>query len=208
MPDQDPIPASGTTSKDRKPEPRIWNEAEQDSIRAYLLVLAAEMGLGGWDFVVSPHSPAEPDLVDAEVEPVPGRNVAVVLFSENFRSLSRAEKRRVCVHELLHCLVVTMRHLSLDVVSNLGGRKASAVFDIAFTQTEEYIVDTISVAWGDKLPLPRWGGGTVLQVSAELVPGHGSESLSDVLDPAIAQLLAPTLGITGVVPLVDDEPAA
>lgn len=122
----------------------------------YLREVADTLGLRDWTLLVKHDPPASVEAL-AEVRPTEGRKHATVRVCIEFRELTDEEQRAVVVHELLHCHLAVVQHLTAGG-SQLGGMlggSGSGILD-AIRLAIEYAVDGISDAIAAHYPLIAW----------------------------------------------------
>lgn len=134
---------------------RELSDEQRGLVSGYLRQLQLDMDLSHWDLTIDWDEQCDEDC-DAQVSTVEGRYTAVLWLHDRFFLLSRAEQRRVLVHELLH-----MHTAGVMTASRLGMKhltKDTKAWVMAFVRdAEEHAVDALSRVVGTHLALPPWG---------------------------------------------------
>ena len=125
-------------------------------LNAYIEARRNDLWLADWGFTVR-HDPPSSASAMAEIRPTYGRRHATVRFCSDFRELSAAEQRHVVVHELIHCHLAQIQHLTSSD-SGIGkalGTAGHPVLD-AVAMAIEHAVDSLADVIAPNLPLIEW----------------------------------------------------
>jgi hypothetical protein len=128
--------------------------AHQKLFEQYIETLKTSLELDRWSTDVVWNS-ASTDDCDAQVEIIEGRYAALIWLHDDFFILSRAEQRRVVVHELLH-LHSSGVMSAVSIASHAMAKPTRKVAVKLIRDAEEHMIDSLSVAVAKFLPLPPW----------------------------------------------------
>lgn len=118
----------------------------------YVRLLADEMGLRDWRFLISPH--ACDSGYSATVAITAGRRRATIAFDADWPYASAEDLRQTVAHELLHCHINPIRDYTANIESTIGKPLYNATYN-AMTDLLELAVDAIAEEWARSLPLPE-----------------------------------------------------
>lgn len=148
--------------------------ADWETLASYLRARADELGLRDWTLLVKHDPPSDPSVL-AEIRPVEGRKHATVRVCVEFRELTDDEQRHVIVHELLHCHLAEVQHLThpgSQIGGMLGGNGAG-ILD-AVRLAIEYAVDGIADAIDPGFPSIVWETTDPTREESVNAPWEGS----------------------------------
>lgn len=118
----------------------------------YLRRLADMMGLKDWKLAIGDTPPEEASM-NACVELVFGRRVAVISFQDRWPSWTPEDLRQTCTHELLHCHFNQILWPVNGITKHVGLMIYEPLYDAVNDRIEEG-VDAVAEAWAKALPLP------------------------------------------------------
>ena len=123
-------------------------------VQAYAETLASMMGLTDWTIEVLLDSPADDAM--AEIDCVYGQRLGRVALSDTWESYDLKTQRDTLVHELVHATLAPYSQMANDILAASGADLAT-VGSVALRNVEEWVVDSIALAWAQHLPLPEEG---------------------------------------------------
>jgi hypothetical protein len=126
-------------------------DAAADAIGAYARSIADAIGLHDWKIALMA-APAPGD-VSACVQSVYGRRLTLLFVGEGFASRSKASRRSVIVHELLHAHFRDTERLASDAGDHMRAGRFEPWYS-AYVHANELVVDAITDALAPRLPLP------------------------------------------------------
>lgn len=155
---QTPPPApTATATAQRRPRHPSWTPALRQALVEYVPLLVTALRLNSWDITVDFETPAAAGSY-AEITPHQYQKRAVVRFGSEFLTLDAASMRQTLVHELLHCHLFGLHHLSEEMLTQAVGRKRAALGLVALEAEVETVTDGLADVIAALLPLPDFPG--------------------------------------------------
>ena len=130
----------------------------QKKVASYVWKLRSEMWLNRWtiDVLVTEY-PGEDSDARAAITPVNGRYKAELEVATYAAEAGGEDLRHVIVHELLHLWHRDSNDIFRLALPKELSQSAYTLLWEAYRQSLELMVDDMSYAWAEKLPLPEWG---------------------------------------------------
>lgn len=140
---------------------QVPSRARQDAIGSYIGDLKSRMNLGHWTVRIMwehPERALDGSEIQAEIEQIEGRYLAVLRLGEGFWDFDPSQVREVVVHELLH-----LHHMRVSSLTDWGrlnklvGDPAHVMIKDNLDRELELMVDTLTSVLVEHMPLAeKW----------------------------------------------------
>ena len=147
-------PQEQTTGRGRrKAAPRkVWTPARRRYTAEYIANLQGLLRLRDWEIRVDFDTSCEDDEL-ATMTPYEDQKRAVMRFGAEFLDLPADDMRQTLVHELIHCHLFSLHHLTERIIGSLGGDKAMRAGLPGVTASVELTTDALADAFAPLIPV-------------------------------------------------------
>lgn len=125
---------------------REWTAARREAVESYLAYLQRVLRLQDWTITVDWAKPTGKDAL-ATMTQMSDSKHATIRLSPEFTTAAPELQGQILVHEMVHCHLFQMESLASTAVSTLAGKRAAAVFDLAYTASNEVATDALADAF-------------------------------------------------------------
>ena len=91
----------------------------------------------------------------AEIDCVYGQRVAKITLNDDWDLYTPEVQRDTLTHELVHAILSPFSQMADDMLDATGTSGEATVAKQALSNVEEWVTDSIALAWGQHLPLPE-----------------------------------------------------
>ena len=146
-----PVPEPPGKRKRKTAVPLGWSQGRRKYVVEYIASLQGILRLRDWEIRVDFDSQCEEDEL-ATMTPYEDQRRCVMRFGIEFLELPFEEMRQTLVHEMLHCHMFQLHHMTERIIGSLGGDRAVRAGLPAINASVELTTDILADAFAPLLP--------------------------------------------------------
>jgi len=125
---------------------RVWGPARREAVESYIAYLQSVLRLQDWTITIDWAKPSNKDAL-ATITQMTDSKHATLRLSPEFTKEPPQLRGQILLHEMIHCHLFQMESLASTTVSVLTDKRATAVFNVAYTAANECATDAFADAF-------------------------------------------------------------
>jgi hypothetical protein len=125
---------------------RVWTPVRREAVEAYINYLQGILRLRDWTITIDWSKPTKKDSL-ATMTQMPDSKYATLRLSPEFTTEEPQLHGQTLLHEMIHCHLFQLESLAGSTLSVLGDKRVAAVFNVAYTASNEVATDALADAF-------------------------------------------------------------
>ena len=125
---------------------RVWTPARRQAVEDYINYLQGILRLQDWTIAIDWSKPTRKDSL-ATMTQMPDSKHATLRLSPEFTTQAPQLHGQILIHEMVHCHLFQLEGLAASTLSVLGDKQIAAVFNVAYTASNEVATDALADAF-------------------------------------------------------------
>jgi hypothetical protein len=125
---------------------RVWTPARREAVESYIKYLQGVLRLQDWTITIDWSKPTKKDSL-ATMAQMPDSKHATLRLSPEFVTQAPQLHGQILLHEMVHGHLFQLESLACSAASALGDKRVAAVFNVAYTASNEVATDALADAF-------------------------------------------------------------